>query len=310
MLNYILKKILYSFLICLTSAVVIFIVMRKFSDPALALLGHKSTHQQIYKLKKELELDKPLIIQLKNFLSKIFFKLDFGNSYIRKDINSFDLFIPAFLTTLKISLVSCFLSSFLGISLALFSSFYKESKKDYIIVLISIVIISIPNFVVSFFVQYFIGFKMNIFPISGIEQKFSLVLPIFSLVLANNFFIFRIARNSINFISEQPYVLTARAKGLSEFDILLKHILKNAIIPIITNIGIMFSFMLSGSIITETIFNVNGLGNLIISSFQNRDLPVIQCSIIFLSIFISFLNMILEFLYFYLDPTTRQKIKK
>lgn len=151
------------------------------------------------------------------------------------------------------------------------------------------------------------GFRLNIFPISGMEKPFSLVLPITSLVLTNTFLIFRIARNSINFVSEQPYILSARAKGLSKFDILFKHVLKNAIIPIITNIGIIFSFMLSGSIIIENIFNINGLGNLIISSFQNRDLPVIQCSIILLSFFITILNIILELLYFYFDPTIKKK---
>lgn len=150
MLNFILKKILYSFSICLTIAIIIFIVMSKFSDPALALLGHKSTYQQINILRKELDLDQPLIIQLKKFLIRVFLKLDFGNSYIRRNISSFDLFLPAFLITLKISVISCILSSFFGIGLALFSSFYKDSKKDYILILISIIIISLPNFVIGF----------------------------------------------------------------------------------------------------------------------------------------------------------------
>ncbi|WBL31219.1 ABC transporter permease [Candidatus Phytoplasma sacchari] len=306
LLKYILKKILYSFLICLIIAIVIFVVMRKFSDPALALLGHKSTDQQINKLKKELELDKPFVIQFKNFISRIFLKFDFGNSYIRRDISSLKLFLPAFLVTLKISLISCIISSIIGIGLSFISAFYRNSKKDYFLILISIIIISIPSFSIGFFLQYVLGFKLEIFPISGMSHPLSLFLPITSLVLMSTFIIFRISRNSINNVLEQPYILTARAKGLSEFSILLKHVLKNAIIPVVTNIILILSFMLSGSIITETIFNINGLGNLIISSFKNRDLPVIQCSIIFLSFFISIVNIIMDLLYFYLDPTIRK----
>jgi peptide/nickel transport system permease protein len=306
-LKYIFKKIFYIFLIFSVVFVAIFITIRKFSDPATALLGHKSTHEQIIKLRQELGLDQPLSKQLKKYIIQIFFHFDFGNSYINKDTKVLKLFLPAFLITLKISLISCFFSSLIGILLGLISAFYRDSKKDYFLIFVSILIISIPNFVISFLVQYFLGFRLNIFPISGTDQPFSLVLPIFSLVLMSTFLIFRIARTNIIRVLEQPFILTARAKGLPEYNILLKHALKNAIIPIITNIGLIFSYMLSGSIITENIFDVKGLGYLIMNSFQNRDFPVIQCAIIMLSLAIGLFNIFLEFLYYLLDPKVKNK---
>ncbi|KXT29071.1 binding--dependent transport system inner membrane component family protein [Candidatus Phytoplasma oryzae] len=306
MFYYISKKIFYSLVNCFIVAVFIFLSMRKFSDPASALLGPKSNFHQIQMLRKDLGLDKPLIKQLQTFLNNVFFKFDFGNSYIRRDLSAFSLFKPAFYMTLKISLISCFFASIIGISLAFISIFYKNSFKDRTIIFISIIIISIPSFIISFCVQYFLGFRLNLFPVSGTEQSFSLVLPIISLVLMTTFLIFRISRNSIDLFLKQPFVITARAKGLSEFDVLFKHVFKNAIIPIITNIGLILSFLLSGSIIVENIFNINGLGNLIINSFQNRDLPVIQCAVILLTLFISIFNIFLDFLCFFLDPTMQK----
>ncbi|MDV3205162.1 MAG: ABC transporter permease [Weeping tea tree witches'-broom phytoplasma] len=302
-----LKKIFYTLFIFMIVIVVVFFSMRTFSDPITTLLGLKSTSKQRIHLKKELGLDQPLINQFKQYVINVFYKFDFGYSYVNRNTKSTELFWSSFLITCQIVFISCLIASLIGIFLGLIAAFYKDSKIDYILILCSILIISLPSYIIGYCMQYFLGFCLNLLPISGLDDPFSLILPILSLTLVTIFPIFRVTRTSVIYILEQPFILAARARGLSGTRILFKHALKNALVPICTHIGLMLGFMLSGSIIIESIFNINGLGSLIFTSFNNRDLPVIQCCVILLSIVISLFNIVLEFLCYCLDPTVKMK---
>ncbi|MFB5029731.1 MAG: Dipeptide transport system permease protein DppB [Candidatus Phytoplasma pruni] len=243
-------------------------------------------------------------------MTGIIFKFDFGKSYSQRDQKAINLFMAPFAITLTLSIISICIASFLGILTGMFAAYYQNSKKDYFVLLFSILMISTPSFIIGFLLQYFLGFHWILFPISGLESPSSWILPISTLVLGQTFLIVRTVRNNIIEILEQPYIVVARAKGLSPIYILFHHVLKNALIPIIAQIGLLFSFMLGGSLIVESIFNIDGVGSLIMKSFAKRDIPVIHASIILLALFISVFNIVLELLYVCLDPKTKDKNRK
>ncbi|MDW3617626.1 ABC transporter permease [Candidatus Phytoplasma pruni] len=310
MAKYTLKKIFYTMFIYLLVIVSIFFALKLFSDPVQALLGQDSTYEEKAKLTQELGLDKSANKQFWDYLTGIIFKFDFGKSYSQRDRKAINLFMAPFAITLTLSIISIFIASFLGILTGMFAAYYQNSKKDYFVLLLSILIISTPSFIIGFFLQYFLGFRWMLFPISGLESPSSWILPISTLVLGQTFLIARTARNNIIEILEQPYIVAARAKGLTPTYILFHHVLKNALMPIIAQIGLLFSFMLGGSLIVESIFNIDGVGSLIMTSFTKRDIPVIRASIILLALFISVFNIALELLYVCLDPKTKEKNRK
>ncbi|MEC4558584.1 MAG: ABC transporter permease ['Conium maculatum' witches'-broom phytoplasma] len=307
MAKYTLKKIFYTMFIYFLVIVSIFFALKLFSDPVQALLGQDSTDEQKTQLAQELGLNENVHQQFQDYLTGIIFKFDFGNSYIQRDQKAINLFMGPFAITLTLSIISIFIASFLGILAGMFAAYYQNSKKDYFILVLSILMISTPSFIIGFLLQYFLGFRCMLFPISGLDSPSSWILPIITLFLGQTFLIARMVRNNIIEILEQPYIVVARAKGLSPTYILFHHVLKNALIPIITQIGLLFSFMLGGSLIVESIFTIDGVGSLIMKSFTKRDIPVIRASIILLALFISIFNIALELLYGCLDPKTKEK---
>lgn len=163
-------------------------------------------------------------------------------------------------------------------------------------------LLSTPTFIIGFTLQYYLGFCWNISEISG-----TIYLPILTLALAASGSIFKITFNNMKESLKQPYITTAYAKGLSTKTVIFKHALKNASIPILAQIGLIFNGLISGAAITESIFNLQGIGSSTILAFENRDFPVLQCSIILLGIFISIFNLLLDLIYFWLNPTINKK---
>nr|WP_255884553.1 ABC transporter permease [Candidatus Phytoplasma australasiaticum] len=305
--KYFVKKLLYIGLIFLIVAILIFGSMKFFSDPVVSLLGYKSTYQQREQLRIQLGLDKSFLEQFFRYFYNIIFKWDFGKSYVYPEISSLSLFIRSFKITFTITCCSCLIASLIGIFLGYLSARHYKSKIDYILIFTSILFISMPSFIIGFLLQYFFAFYFNLLPISGLDQIKSWILPIASLSLIAVFSIFRIARSTLISVSNQPFVIAARAKGLSQERIWFKHILKNSLVPIFTHVSLIFNFMLSGAIILESIFNLKGLGLLMFDSFNQRDLPVLQCCVIMLSLVISLIGILVELLCYFIDPTFTKK---
>ncbi|MDV3196108.1 MAG: ABC transporter permease [Candidatus Phytoplasma stylosanthis] len=301
--NYIFKKIIYIFLLLITVIIVSFFSLKMIpGDPVSSFFGSKQPSPEERKIcEKKLGLDKSLDEQFKIYLKNIF-KLDFGNSYRGDHKKSLILFWNSFKLTFLLVFFSCIFGSLIGIFFGSLGALWKNTKKSFILDLIFLFLFSTPTFIIGFTLQYFLAYHFKFFPISGFNDIQSLFLPILTLSLVMASSLFKITYNNMVEILKQPYILTAYAKGLSKWTVLFKHSLKNALIPILAQIGLILSSFISGTIITEYTFNLNGIGKLIIRSFQDRDFPVLQCCIILLAVFISIFNLLLDFLYFWLNP--------
>lgn len=309
LIKYIFKKISYTAILFITVIFISFFTMKLVpGDPISSMFGQKGpTIEQRRILEKELQLDQPVITQFKNYLKNIFFKFNFGNSYNSNRESVLALFNRSFSKTFKLAFLSCFFGSCLGIIGGVLAAFYKGTKKSFCLEFLAIVIISAPTFVIGFLLQITLGHYMGLFPISGFDTPKQMVLPILTLSLAISGSIFKTTQTTMIDCLDQPYITVAYAKGLSKTKVIFKHALKNALIPIIAHISLILSFLIGGSIITEYIFNIKGVGNLMIRSFENRDFPVIQGCIILLALFIAIWNLLLDLIYLWLDPKINKK---
>ncbi len=277
-------------------------------DPVSAMFGQKGpTKEQRVIYEKELGIDKPLLQQFSNYLQKIFFKFDFGKSYTGNKESSLTLFLKAFKNTFLLAFLSCFLGSLIGILFGVLAAFYADTKKSLILDLIAVMLISAPTFVIGFLLQITLGYYAGFFPISGFDSLLQMFLPVLTLSLVIAASVFKTTQTTMLNCLEQPYITVAYAKGLSKSKIIFKHALKNALIPIVAHIGLNLSFLIGGSIIVEYIFNIKGIGSLMITAFEERNYPVIQCCIILLALVISIWNLFLDLIYLWLDPKINKK---
>lgn len=273
-------------------------------DPVSSMHGpHIPSEKQREIKKEELGFNETLTTQI----IEVFTKCDFGKSFYREQTRASLLFWGAFKQTFILVFLSIVLGSFVGILLGSLSSFWQNSKKSLFLDFLSIVIISSPTFIMGFLLQLVFTSHFHCLPTSGFDKPSQMILPVLTLSLMISGNIFQTTQTNMNQILKQPYIKTAHTKGVSKKNIIFKHALKNALIPIWSHIGFIFSFLLGGSIITEYIFNVQGVGRLIIGAFGERDLAVIRTSIILLALFIIIFNIFLEFIYLWLDPKLRKK---
>ncbi|MDV3167084.1 MAG: ABC transporter permease [Vigna little leaf phytoplasma] len=298
-ISYIYKKLLYTLLILITIIFVSFFALEIIpGDPVSAAFGQKGpTITQRKKFEKDLGLDKNLNERFKIYCKNII-KLDFGYSYTYKEEKTLHLVWTSLKTTLLLSIISCILGSVIGIYLGSLAALWNNTKKSFLLELIFFTLYCLPTFVIGFVLQFFLAFRFKIFKISG-----SPVLPIIVLSLSIvSGSIFKITYTSMKEILKQPYIMTAYAKGLSKKIVIFKHALKNALIPIISQIGLILNSLISGAIITETIFNLNGIGKLIMTAFENRDYPIIRCCMILLTFFIVICNLLIDISFLKINP--------
>ncbi|MGA0448019.1 MAG: ABC transporter permease [Candidatus Phytoplasma pyri] len=302
--KYILKKILYAFIIFISICIIVFLMLKLMpTDPVDSLLGYKGVSELTKtNLRKKLGLDKPVLIQLKDYLIKILTKFDFGESYHDNREPALSLFLKKFKETLKLSVFSIFLGSFIGIFLGIRAAIYQYTKTDYFMIFFSVIMISLPTFIIGFLLKVIFGVYLGWLPLTGFNTIPKMILPIMTISLSLSGSILRITRINMIKTLEKPYILTAYAKGLNKNTIIYKHALKNAAIPIVSHIGLSFSFLISGSVITEKIFSIRGIGTLIIEHFHKNDLFVVSCCVILLSLFVICINLILEIICSFLNP--------
>lgn len=288
--------------ICLVTFVLLNVVG---GDPTLSMLGKHATAETISALRHELGLDRPRYIQFFDYLKQIA-TFDFGRSYSNKQQIS-DLIIRAAPVSLYLMIPAFFTSVILGISLALFVAFNRGNFWDKLIVLFCIFGVSFPSLGLILFGQYYLAFKLGIFPISGFSFGFSeavgyLTLPVLIYVgvaLGGELRFFRtVMLDEIN----QDYIRTARAKGLNETVVMFKHVLKNAMIPIITSVVLEIPFLITGAILLEAFFSIPGMGSMMVDAINTSDFPVIKALTAVLSILYMIFNLLTDVLYAVADP--------
>lgn len=306
MLNFIIRRVLYMVPILFGVALVTFTLFNLVgADPVLVMVGRHANPEVIATLRAELGLDQPLWRQFLDFLWSVV-SFDYGRSYSTKqDIIqmmlatapvSLALAVPGFLITLVLS-----------ISLALFVAFWRGSWADRLLVVGSVILISVPSLAYILFGQYFLAYKMGIFPISGFSWGFPEVvsylgLPVIIWVILSLGFDLRFYRTVMLDEISQDYIRTARSKGLAERVVMFKHVLKNAMIPIITSVVLSIPSLITGALLLESFFGIPGMGSLSVDAVNTSDLPVIKAQVMILSMFYMVFNLISDLCYAWADP--------
>ncbi len=249
-------------------------------------------------------LDKPLYAQFGIFLSKAV-RGDFGQSFVYKTRTVSEILIETFPISLLLGSMALALAILGGVALGVLAAVYQNRSWDYVSVSVATLGVSVPNFVLAVFLIVIFSFILPLFPTGGWTSPRDWVLPTITLALAPLGIIARFTRSSMLEVIRSDYIVTARAKGLAEAPVILKHVLKNGFIPVVTLLGPMFAAVGTGSFFVESIFRIPGMGRFFVLSMTGRDYPMIMAVVLVYGAFLALMNLAVDLLYGTLDPRIR-----
>jgi peptide/nickel transport system permease protein len=285
----------------------VFIMLRVVpGDPVSMLLGEHYNQETVERLTKAMNLDKPLLWQFFSYLKGVL-QGDLGISYVKRR-PVMDLILNAFPNTVKLALMAAAFAWIIGLIAGITAAVKQNKLPDRVFMAFSLAGVSVPIFMTALFLQYILAFKMKIFPITSDGSMISLVLPAVALGWNSAGTIARMTRSSLVEVMQSDYIDTARAKGLGTPAVILGHALKNSMLPVITMMALQLSSMMSGAVITESIFAIPGIGRLATEAIMNRDMPLLQGTILFTTSIVILGNLLADFLYSVLDPRIRRAI--
>ena len=272
-------------------------------DPVLNMVGERAQIEVIENIRKELGADKNVLSQYFGYIS-LLLKGEFGRSYYTNR-KVFDDLLLKFPNTLKLALGAMIIAIPVGLLLGFISAYKKDTLLDSLISSISVSGLSVPVFWSGLLIMLFFSLKLKILPPSGTGDIRFLVLPSITLSLPALATLSRVTRTILIEIFDMPFITTARAKGITELKINFIHIFKNALIPLITVIGLDFGSYLNGAVLTETIFGWDGIGRFTMDGIIKRDYPVIMGCVIVGTVIFVLINLLVDIVYHYLDPRVR-----
>lgn len=307
MFKYIIKRILWAIPVVICVAVLIFSIMRMAGgDPARQLVGIDATDEEYEAMRLKLRLDDPFFVQLADYLGKLFLKGDLGTSYMTHTSISKDMAVRL-PYSLAIGGVSILVATLIGVWLGMQSAIHAGKWQDKLCMVFALGGVSMPKFWLALLLLLLFAVKLQWLPAAGVGGIQFYILP----VLANSFHgiasFARQSRSSMLEVIRSDYVITAKAKGLSFREVIYKHALPNALIPVVTMIGTQFAVMISGSIVIETIFSIPGLGVYLTTGINNRDYPVVQSVIVVISIIFCMTMLAIDIAYAFLDPRIKAR---
>ncbi len=277
-------------------------------DPVRIILGNDPPAQAVEDLTKELGLDKPFMVRFFNYVGDAL-HLDFGLSY-RTRQPVFDGIWPKFPTTLLLAFLTVTVSTILGVLLGIISAVKEYSAVDITLTFTSLIFASVPGFWLCLMLIILFSLKLHWLPSSGVGSIRHFILPVLASAIPSAAYLARITRTQMLEGMRQEYIRTARAKGADNRRVIFKHALKNALLPIITITGTSFAAALGGSMITERVFGLPGIGNYILTSVQAKDVPVVMGSTIFLSVIFMVMMLLVDLAYAWINPTLRSRFAK
>lgn len=302
MWKYILKRILWLIVIMLSVAIVIFVILWFVpGDPAQIVLGTGATQADILRQREIMGLDKPFIVQLGKYLSDVFLHLDFGNSYIYGTpvINEFATRLPR---TLGLGLISMALNIIIGIPLGVNAAIHRNSFQDQGLLIMAMVFISVPQFWLALMMVVLFSVKLGWLPPYGINGWQCWIMPVLANSLSGIAMNARQTRSAVLETIRADFVTTARAKGLSERVVIYKHMLPNALIPVVNALGMQLAMVVGGTVVIEQVFSFPGIGQYLLTGVSSRDYPVIRGSVLILAMFSAVITLLVDLFYAYLDP--------
>ena len=318
MLRFIIKRILMMIPVLLGVMLIVFSLSHFMpGDPVVNALGSEYTQEQYDQKAAEMGLDKPFLQQFLDYLVDVVFHQDLGYSYKSHREVSTEIGERIGIS-LRLGIMSCMITVLLGIPLGIISAIKQYSPLDYTVTTISLIFASMPGFWLALMMMLLFSLTLKWLPSSGLSSWKHYVMPVLAQGLMPIASIVRMTRSSMLEVIRQDYIRTARAKGLSERMVIWRHALKNALIPVITVIGMQASMIIGGSVIIETIFSIPGVGTLLMTAINNRDYPSTMGIVLVLSLFVCIVNLIVDLVYATVDPrikaqfvsSTRQRRKK
>lgn len=304
MIRYILRRLLYTVPVMLVASLVVFGILHVApGDPAKLLAGEDARPEDVALVRANYGLDQPLYVQYGVWLLNVLHG-DFGRSIVtrRPVLDEITARLPS---TIELAFASLAIAIAGGMAVGIISATRQYSLLDHAMMVLALLGISMPVFWLGIMLIFFFSVDLRWFPTGGTGTPQQLVLPSITLGAASMAVIARMTRSSMLEVIRQDYVRTARAKGLAEQGVVLRHALKNALIPVVTVIGLQFGYLLAGAVLTETVFSRPGLGRLLVTSITSRDFPVVQGTLMLLSISFVLINLLVDILYGYLDPRIR-----
>lgn len=310
MLRYIGKRLLLLIPTLLgISLVVLLLIDLTPGDPARMMLGASATEAQVEELREELGLNDPFLTRWWRYITGVV-QGDFGTSLMTKR-PVFDEMMDRFRYTLVLVVFGTVFSTVLGIPVGVFAATNQRTWKDSTAIFLSLIAVSMPSFWFALLLIRFFGVKLQWLPLSGVDTWTGWILPCAAMAIGLIALIARQMRSDMLETLRQDYITTARSKGLSERVVVFRHALKNAMIPVIMVIGGVFGSSLGGSLITEVIFSIPGLGQYIMTGLNNRDYPVIQSGILIISGMFAVIILVVDVVFALVDPRIRsQYIRK
>ncbi len=311
MRKYVLKRILLMLLLLLGMTFIVFSSLYIApGDPAAMVAGVSATEEDIERVRAALGLDKSFIVQYLTYLKNLV-TLDLGTSYTSRQpiVDEIAVRLPF---TINLACSSMILSIILGIPLGIISALKKDKLADNVITTSALVGISIPNFLFGVLLIYFFAVKLKWLPSGGMTHYFwtptgfrQAILP--SIALASNSVatFIRVGRSSMLDVLQSDYIRTAKSKGLKQRVIVVVHALRNALIPILTQLGTTFGSLLGGAMITEKVFVINGIGTYMIDGITKRNYPVVQSTVLIVAAMFIIINLIVDLVYSAVDPRIR-----
>lgn len=309
MIRYIGKRLLQMIPILLIVAILIFSLMSMVpGDPVQMMLGDTATAEQIAEVKESLGLDKPFLVRLGNYLLDIL-HLDFGNSYTQGTAVGKEL-LARFPKTLTLAFFSILFTIAIGIPIGIQCAINANKLSDKVWMFLTMLGNSMPGFWLALLLVILFSVQLKWLPSNGDSSLKYFILPVIANSIGSLADIARQTRSSMLEVIRSDFVVTARSKGLSEKDVIWKHALPNALIPIITLCGSRFGFMLGGTVIIESVFSIAGIGTYMVNGINSRDYPIVQGSIIYIAFIFAFIMLITDLVYAYVDPRIKAQYVK
>lgn len=288
---------------------VVFVALRVLpADPAQLILGPEATAEQIANLRAQMNLDEPVLVQYAAYLRGVATG-DFGVSY-RLNVPAMDLVLERFPATAALATAAMLLAVVLGLALGVVSALRVNRPSDRAISVVSLAMQSLPQFWIGLVLILVFARALKLLPSGGNETPAHYILPAVTLSLTFMALLTRLTRSGLLEVINEGYIQTARAKGLNESTVIYPHAIRNALIPIVTVVGLQSGQLLGGAVIVETVFAWPGVGRLLIEAMSNRDYDVVQASVVFIAAVFVLINLVVDLLYGVLDPTIRLEGKK
>ncbi|MGI6072500.1 MAG: ABC transporter permease [Lachnospiraceae bacterium] len=307
MIKFVLKRLLATVIIVVLAAFLIFSMLYITpANPADALLGANATLEDKAALEAKLGLDKPYIVQLGVFMYKTFIKFDFGNSWTF-GTPVFKELADRMPYTLVIGVCAMVINLTLGLLLGIFAGVHAGRWQDSVVMGLAMILIAAPNFWVALLMIVLFSAKLHWLPPYGIDSWQCYIMPIIASAITGIAVNARFGRNSIVEVLRADYITTARAKGLKERAVIYKHMLPNALMPTITNIGKILGAIIAGSPVIEAIFSIPGVGMYMLTAINTRDYPVVRACVLFFAVMISLIMLLVDLAYAAVDPRIKAK---